>query len=228
MKIARTLALTALTAALIVACDPGDDLQDTPIGDAIAFELGVDGEERPVALPTDDDADDADADDADADDAPGVDLAALELLDRPLTPQEITTVEQDLINRINNARKTARTCGATSYTAAAAYTHAAKLSTAALNHSKDMANKNFFSHTGSNGSTVGTRVTAAGYAWSYVNENIAAGYSTTSQVVSGWLASAGHCANIMTKSATQVGVGYAYNAGATYKHYWTMVAAKPK
>lgn len=90
-----------------------------------------------------------------------------------------------------------------------------------------MATKNFFSHTGSNGSTVGKRVTAAGFSWSYVNENIAAGYTTTSAVISGWLASSGHCANMMTKSATRVGVGYAYNANATYKHYWTMVAAKP-
>ena len=213
----RLASILTLATTLTVACDPGDDPSEARIGQAIAVELGEDGEARELVVA------DADAEDEDA----GIDLAELEFIDRPLTPTEITAVEQDLINRINNTRKVARTCGATNYTAAAALTHATKLSTAALGHSKDMATKNFFSHTGSNSSTVGNRVTAAGYAWSYVNENIAAGYTTTAQVVSGWIGSPGHCANMMTKSATQIGVGYAYNANATYKHYWTMVGAKP-
>lgn len=214
----RLASILTLATTLTVACDPDDGLSEGRIGQAIAVELGEDGEARELVV--------ADAEEADVEDA-GIDLAELELIDRPLTPTEITAVEQDLINRINNTRKVARTCGATNYTAAPALTHAAKLSTAALGHSKDMATKNFFSHTGSNGSTVSNRVTAAGYTWSYVSENIAAGYTTTAQVVSGWIGSPGHCANMMTKSATQIGVGYAYNANATYKHYWTMVGAKP-
>jgi uncharacterized protein YkwD len=213
----RLFFIVTLTTTL-TACDPDDGPTEARIGQAIAFELGADGEAREVVF--------AAVDEEDAEDA-GIDLAELELLDRPLTPTEITAVEQDLINRINNARKVARNCGPTAFTAAPALAHAAKLSTAALNHSTDMATKNFFSHTGSNGSTVGKRVTAAGYSWGYVNENIAAGYTTPAQVVSGWLASAGHCANMMNKTATQIGVGYAYHANATYKHYWTMVGAKP-
>lgn len=216
MTIHRRILPLALATTFLVACDAETDLTEVRIGEAVALELDEAGEAQPVELVAEVDDDDE-----------GIDLADLELLDRPLTPEEITAVEQDLINRINNARKTARKCGTTSYTSAPAYTHASKLSTAALNHSKDMANKNFFSHTGSNGSTVGKRVTAAGFSWSYVAENIAAGYSTTSQVMSGWLGSSGHCANIMTKKATRVGVGYAYNANSTYKHYWTMVVAKP-
>lgn len=220
MSLKHHLVCISLATTFAVACDPDDGPTEGRIGQAVAMELGADGEERAVLVADDDDYDDDD-------DAAGIDLAELELVDRPLTPAEITAVEQDLINRINNARKVARTCGTTSYGIATAYVHAATLSSAALGHSKDMATKNFFSHTGSNGSTVGKRATAAGFAWSYVNENIAAGYTTTDKVVSGWLSSPGHCANIMTKSATRVGVGYAYNANATYKHYWTMVAAKP-
>lgn len=210
--------LFAVSLLVAVGCDPGDGLGEARIGEAVAFERGADDVASEVALaPVDGDA---------ADEVEFVELD-LDLIDRPLTPEEITTAEQDLINRINTARKTARTCGTTSYGAAAALTHAAKISTAALNHSKDMANKNFFSHTGSNGSTVGKRVTAAGFSWSYVAENIAAGYTKPADVVAGWLASPGHCVNIMTKKATRIGVGYAYNANSTYKHYWTMDVAKP-
>lgn len=211
VRVLFTVCVVSLVGA--VGCDPEDGLGEAQIGEAVVVELDARGVESEIALPSDEDAE--------------VEVLDLSLIDRPLTPEEITTVEQDLITRINNARKTARTCGTTSYTAAAALTHAAKLSTAALNHSKDMASKNFFSHTGSNGSTVGKRVTAAGYSWSYVNENIAAGYATPAEVVAGWLKSSGHCANIMTKKATNIGVGYAYNANSTYKHYWTMDAAKP-
>ena len=63
---------------------------------------------------------------------------------------------------------------------------------AALGPSMDMANSNFFSHTGSNGQSVGTRATQAGYTWSTVGENIAAGLSFTavsavSAVVQAWI-----------------------------------------
>lgn len=216
MSLKHHLALITIATTFAVACDTDDGLTEVHVGQAVAVELGEHGEARPIVLAP-----------ADEDEAAGIDLAELELLDRPLTPLEITAVEQDLINKINNVRKVARKCGGTSYAVAPALTHNAVISTAALGHSKDMATKNFFSHTGSNGSTVGTRVTAAGFKWSYVNENIAAGYTTTTAVVNGWLASSGHCANMMNPKATRIGVGYAYNANATYKHYWTMVAAKP-
>ncbi|MBA3547542.1 MAG: CAP domain-containing protein [Nannocystis sp.] len=217
MSLKHRLALITIATTFAVACDTDDGLTEVHIAQAVAVELGDDGEARPIVLaPTEDD-----------DEAAGIDLAELELLDRPLTPLEITAVEQDLINRINNVRKVARKCGTTSYAAVPVLTHAALISAASLKHSKDMATKNFFSHTGSNGSTAGARVTAAGFKWSYVNENIAAGYTTTADVVKGWVASSGHCANMMTPKATRIGVGYAYNANSTYKHYWTMNAAKP-
>jgi len=220
MSLKHPLACITLMTTLAVACDADDGAVTGRIGQAIAVELDADGAAHTQVFAAPDD-------EADDDEDAGIDLSELELIDRPLTPTEITAVEQDLINRINTARKTARKCGTTSFAAAAALGHTAAISTAALGHSKDMATKNFFSHTGSNGSTVGQRVTAAGFKWSYVNENIAAGYTTTADVVKGWLASAGHCANMMTPKATRIGVGYAYNANATYKHYWTAVAAKP-
>jgi uncharacterized protein YkwD len=104
----------------------------------------------------------------------------------------------------------------------------AKLNSAATNHSTDMARNDFMGHTGSNGSTLGQRVTAAGYGWSYVAENVAAGYDTADEVVTAWMNSSGHRANIMSATATEVGVGIETNAASTYGTYWTLDFGKAR
>jgi uncharacterized protein YkwD len=100
-----------------------------------------------------------------------------------------------------------------------------KLNTAAEKHSDDMAFNDFFSHTGSDGSRVGARVSAAGYDWRSVGENIAAGQSTPQKVFDAWKASSGHRAN-MLGSWEDMGVGYEYLSSDTgkvnYHHYWTL------
>ncbi|POM57653.1 Hypothetical protein PHPALM_37805 [Phytophthora palmivora] len=96
-----------------------------------------------------------------------------------------------------------------------------KLQTASQGHSNDMAAKNYMSHTGSDGSTMSQRITAAGYKWSACAENVAAGQTTVDAVVTAWMASSGHRANILSTKYTMLGVGYAYKSGTTYKHYWT-------
>ena len=99
----------------------------------------------------------------------------------------------------------------------------AVLTQAAEAHSQDMVKNNFFAHNGSDGSTLGTRVTAAGYAWSSLGENIAAGQRTVNEVVDGWMASDGHCANIMNGTFQEIGVVCVPGTAAdTYPTYWTM------
>ena len=85
--------------------------------------------------------------------------------------------------------------------------------------------KNFFSHTGSNGSSPWDRIKLAGYVYTNAAENIAAGQTTALAVVNGWMASTGHCNNIMNPVLKEVGVGY--NPGGTYGHYWTQDFGKP-
>ncbi len=135
--------------------------------------------------------------------------------------------QSDALAAINAARAQARQCGATSFSAAPAVAWSGALATAASRHSSDMATRNFFSHTGSDGSSVGQRVSAAGYGWSGVGENIAAGPSSVSSVMAGWLASAGHCANIMQAAYQNVAVACVSQPGSTYTRYWTMVLARP-
>ena len=100
-----------------------------------------------------------------------------------------------------------------------------QLQQAALAHSRDQAARNQMSHDGSNGSSVGDRVRAAGYTWSTVSENVAAGYGTAQAVTGGWLGSAGHRQNIMNSSMVHIGVAVATSSTGT--PYWTMVLAAP-
>ncbi len=106
-----------------------------------------------------------------------------------------------------------------------------QLSQAAEDHSDSMANDDFFSHTGADGSSVGDRVQDADYQYSRVGENIAAGQSTAEEVVQGWMDSPGHRANILNADYTEIGLGYEYLANDTgsvnYNHYWTQVFGTP-
>ena len=93
---------------------------------------------------------------------------------------------------------------------------------AAEHHAIDMATKNFFSHTGSDGSTPTKRMSAHGYSYgSWAAETIAAGRATAQEVFNGWKNSSGHNAIMLDSRARTIGVGRHYNANSTYKWYWT-------
>ncbi|MEW8625871.1 MAG: CAP domain-containing protein [Candidatus Thiodiazotropha sp.] len=126
-----------------------------------------------------------------------------------------------MLTLVNNARAVSRNCGATSYGAVEAIAWHCQLETAAHNHSTSMADNDFFSHTGLDGSSPGDRITAAGYNWRAYAENIAAGYNDEEAVMTAWLESPGHCANIMNTSVTEMGAGVAENSSARYRIYWT-------
>jgi hypothetical protein len=85
--------------------------------------------------------------------------------------------------------------------------------------------------TDKDGSTIGQRVTAAGYQWSFTGKNIAAGYTTPQAVVNGWINSPGHRANMLNPNYQEIGIGYHYLSNDTgqvnYYHYWTQNFGKP-
>ncbi|MGC5341939.1 sigma-70 family RNA polymerase sigma factor [Streptomyces sp. DT24] len=83
----------------------------------------------------------------------------------------------------------------------------ALLDTAAQRHSADMVARNYFSHTSPDGTDPGDRITAAGYRWSTYGENIAKGQRTPADVMSAWMNSPGHRANILNCSFKEIGVG---------------------
>jgi len=98
-----------------------------------------------------------------------------------------------------------------------------KITQAALRHSNDMADNNFFDHTGSDGSRAGDRLDEACYNWQSYGEIIAAGFRTPAGVVDAWMNSQkGHREVILDGEFAEFGAGYAYNRSSDYKHFWTV------
>ena len=82
-----------------------------------------------------------------------------------------------------------------------------RLTTAAQRHAKDMAAKNYFSHTSLDGRQWDQRIRAAGYA-KPAGENIAHGFTAPAEVVQGWMNSPGHKRNILDCKFNKIGIGY--------------------
>ena len=99
------------------------------------------------------------------------------------------------------------------------------LSSAAARHSKDQAATHTMTHAGSDGSTMAQRCSAAGYGWRGLAENVAAGQGSADSVMSAWMGSAPHRANILNASYAHIGVAVAYAADGT--PYWTMDLGAP-
>jgi uncharacterized protein YkwD len=95
-----------------------------------------------------------------------------------------------------------------------------RLAAAARLHSEDMAARSYFDHTSLDGRSPWDRMRAQGYT-NGSGENIAAGYSTPAAVMTGWMNSSGHRANILNCSSKAIGVGIGRRSGSTYGIYWT-------
>ncbi|MFO1218402.1 MAG: CAP domain-containing protein [Burkholderiaceae bacterium] len=129
----------------------------------------------------------------------------------------------ELLQRVNALRAAGATCGTTAYPSASPLAWNAALTQASALHSQDMATANYFTHNSQDGRTPGDRITAAGYAWQTYGENIAAGYDTVQAAVDAWIASPGHCANLMNAAFRDIGVACVPRVGSsTYRTYWTM------
>ena len=97
----------------------------------------------------------------------------------------------------------------------------ARLEDAARAHGQDMAARDFFAHTGSDGSDIGVRLQRVGYAYCFGAENIAAGHRSLDAVMAGWMQSRGHRKNILHRKARAVGIA------RTEGDHWVMVLAAP-
>lgn len=149
------------------------------------------------------------------------------------TPQNVidqcmSDLDIEMLASVNNARIQARYCGEAYKAAVGKLQWNCLLQEAAIVQSTDMATNNFFSHTGSDGSNVGDRITRTGYTWIYAGENLAAGQRSVTEAMDGLLNSPGHCENIMSPYYTEFGFGYRTNENTVYKRYWTQNFAAPR
>jgi uncharacterized protein YkwD len=136
-------------------------------------------------------------------------------------------VSKALLAQVNAARSKTRLCGRQRFAAARPLTWNAALGAAAQGHSKAMAYGNYFAHQDPDGDMPADRARAAGFRGRQIGENIAAGQGSPSKAMSGWLASPGHCANLMNPKFTQVGAAYAADARSDEDVYWTMLFGAP-
>ena len=81
----------------------------------------------------------------------------------------------------------------------------------AQQHSEDMFNYSFFSHTNHLGKSPFDRLQGAGIRYRMAAENIASGQQTAEQVLQSWVRSSGHRRNIENCDLTQHGVGLSNN-----------------
>jgi uncharacterized protein YkwD len=148
------------------------------------------------------------------------------VLARPVLDSQVSdprSVGKTLLAQVNAARAKPRLCGRQRFAAARPLAWNASLGAAAQGHSKAMAYGNYFAHRDPDGDTPADRARAAGFRGRQIGENIAAGQGSPNKAMAGWLASPGHCANLMNPMFTQVGAAYATDARSDEGVYWTMV-----
>jgi uncharacterized protein YkwD len=96
------------------------------------------------------------------------------------------------------------------------------LAQAALDHSRDMAERNFFSHTGSDGSKPAARASRAGYEFLGGFETITAGQKTADEALQSWLNSKPHRDILLNCTLDDAGLGFVHDTdGDGFTYYWT-------
>lgn len=100
-----------------------------------------------------------------------------------------------------------------------------QLSRCARIKSQDLRDRNYFSHISPTYGSPFQMMRAFNIPYSTAGENIAEGSPTAAMVMSMWMNSSGHRANILNPSFTEIGVGFA--EGGTYHYYWTQMFIRP-
>ncbi len=129
------------------------------------------------------------------------------------------SAQLEMLALVNEIRAEGCRCGNQNMPPVPALKWNPKLERAAKRHVDDMLEQDFFSHQGSDGSSVGQRASDAGYSWTGIAENIAYGYPDMASVIQGWKDSPGHCKNMMKASYEHLGM-------AGREGYWVMVLGK--
>ena len=132
-----------------------------------------------------------------------------QVLNIPTADSSVTSYEQEVIRLVNAER---------AKQGLKPLTYDWELGRVARYKSQDMRNNKYFAH---NSPTYGTpfqMMKSFGISYRSAGENIARGQKTPQAVVSAWMNSSGHRANILNSSFTHIGVGYVADG-----NYWTQM-----
>ncbi len=80
-----------------------------------------------------------------------------------------------------------------------------RLSQAAIGKGNDMLSKGYWAHISPDGTTPWVFIKGAGYNYTYAGENLARGYTNSSDVINAWMASDSHKANMLSGNYSNVG-----------------------
>ena len=127
----------------------------------------------------------------------------------PLTDSSVTSFEREVV-RLVNAERVKQGLPTLTYDW--------QLSRVARIKSQDMKDNKYFSHTSPTYGSPFQMMKSFGITYKTAGENIARGQATPAAVVSAWMNSSGHRANILNSSFTHIGVGYVPDG-----KYWTQM-----
>jgi uncharacterized protein YkwD len=96
----------------------------------------------------------------------------------------------------------------------------AALRRSAQEYAMVMARTDYYGHVGPDGTQPWDRMRSEGYRWRQAAENIAAGQTTIQQVMTAWIQSPHHYANLIDPDLRHVGFGFAADVSSTYRSYW--------
>lgn len=131
---------------------------------------------------------------------------------QPITNPGISQVEMEVVRLVNIERQKE---------GLAPFKVSAELSKVAKTKSEDMGKNNYFSHTSPTYGSPFQMMKTFGIKYNTAGENIAKGYLSAQAVVSGWMNSSGHRANILNPSFKTIGVGTYTTGNGTI--YWTQM-----
>ncbi len=137
------------------------------------------------------------------------------------TPKNYEEFKIAMLSEINGYRLQGCNCGNIRMNPVPALTWNDALAASAAEHAIDMYQLGYFDHKSKDGRNFSGRIKAKGYDWELVAENIAFGQKSIPQVVSAWMASPGHCRNVMNPGIKHMGV-------AKKGNYWVQDLGAPK
>lgn len=113
------------------------------------------------------------------------------------TQLKVYKYQYDLIQLVNQQRAKGCYCGNKKFPPSQSIAWSKKLEEAAKIHASFMSKNEILSHRGDDGRDVKSRLSRVDYKWRAYAENIADGYESAKEVFDAWMASPGHCKNIM-------------------------------
>ncbi|WP_457420203.1 CAP domain-containing protein [Roseateles sp. P5_E7] len=145
----------------------------------------------------------------------------------PAVPAADCQPDAEVATRALNAlRAQAQRCGDRLWPAASALRWQTVLGESSRRYAAELATLDRLDHTSASGATLRTRLREAGYAMRVSGENLAGGPETLDEALAQWLASSGHCENLMAPDFEDFGLACVSGPGRLQR-FWVLQLAAP-